>query len=109
MVERPGAGQPIDFPVAVDHFGAVGLNRSRPDPKGIRPSTAHRPRAGCGLAHVISQIRSKASRGDVAAAQRGCVGHDDLQPPAANLGDVNMPYKIATLLCRPWTLLVIER
>jgi Fe-Mn family superoxide dismutase len=59
------------------------------------------------LAHVVSRIRSKASRGDVAAAKRGCVGHDDVQAPAADPGDVNMKYQIAPLFCRPWTLLGI--
>src|SRR6266446_2581268 len=48
VVARPSR-QPIDFAIAVDHLRAVGLNRSRPVPKGIRPSTAHRPPAGCGL------------------------------------------------------------
>src|SRR5262249_46364002 len=99
----------IDFPVAVDHWQLVGLNRSRPDPKGIRPSTAHRPCAGCGLAHVIfpNPVRSEPRQRRRGAA--GCVGHDDLQPPAENRGDVNMPYQIAPLFCRPWTLLGIER
>jgi hypothetical protein len=60
-----------------------------------------------GEIRVVSRIRSKASRGDVAAAKRGCVGHDDVQALAANPGDVNMRYQIAPLFCRPWTLLGI--
>jgi Fe-Mn family superoxide dismutase len=61
------------------------------------------------LAHVVSPIRSKANRGDVAAAKHGCVWHDSVQAPAGNLGDVNMSYQIAPVFCRPWTLLGIDR
>jgi superoxide dismutase, Fe-Mn family len=56
------------------------------------------------LARVVSPIMSEASRGYVAAAKRGCVGHDDVQASAADSGDPNMRYQIAPLYCRPWTL-----
>jgi len=57
------------------------------------------------LAHVVFPNPVESSRGNVAAAKRGCVGHGDIQALVADPGDVDMRYQIAPLFCRPWTLL----
>src|SRR5262249_55472722 len=106
---RPASRQAVDFPVPIDHLRKRRARSQSPAPTGIRPSTAHRPLAGRGLAHVVSRNRTKANRGDIAAAKRGCIGHDHLQAPAANPGEANMRYQIAPVFCRPWTLLGIDR
>src|SRR5947207_415278 len=57
----------------------------------------------------MSSPESAPKRAEVRAPWRSAafVGHDDVQAPTANPGDVNMPYQIAPLFCRPWTLLGI--
>src|SRR5262245_27561217 len=54
----------------------------------------------------FSEYAPKASRGDVAAVKRGCLGMTTSSRPRRIL-ETNMPYQIAPLFCRPWTLLGI--
>src|SRR5689334_2083806 len=104
-VRTEGRGSLSTFPlrkISWNPQGSIAVARSQ----GIRPSTAHRPRAGCGLAHVVfpNPVRSEPRRRR--RGKRGCVGHCDVKAPAA-AGDVTMSYQIAPLFCRPWTLLGI--